>query len=94
MQLQLKVDQGDGPYEVTTNLYVIVQWERKFKRKASDLANGIGMEDIAYMAWHASKLHGVVVPAEFDKFVEKCVSLEVLSEDEAAPFEPAPTDTL
>jgi hypothetical protein len=94
MQLQLKVNQGDGPYEVTTNLYVIVQWERKFKRKASDLANGIGMEDIAYMAWHASKLHGVVVPAEFDKFVEKCVSLEVLSEDEAVPFEPAPTDIL
>jgi len=94
MQLTLKIDQGDGPYQVNTNLYVVVQWERKFKRKASDLANGIGMEDLAYMAWTASKLHSVVVPAEFDKFVEKIVLLEVISEGEDVPFDPAPTDIL
>ena len=29
MKLTLKVDTGEGPYEVTTSLYVIVQWERK-----------------------------------------------------------------
>jgi hypothetical protein len=32
MKLTLKVDSGEGPYEVTTSLYVIVQWERKYKR--------------------------------------------------------------
>jgi hypothetical protein len=93
MQLTLKIDQGDGPYQVNTNLYVVVQWERKFKRKASDLANGVGMEDIAYMAWQASKMNGVVVPAEFDKFVEKCVTLEVISEEPPTPFVQAPSDT-
>ena len=48
MKLTLRVDQGDGPMEVTTNLYTIVAWERKYKTKASNIANGIGMEDLAF----------------------------------------------
>ena len=93
MNLTLLVDQGDGPYQVTTNLAVIVAWERKFKRKASDLAQAMGMEDLAYMAYHASKNAGVVVPIEFDKFIDKLVQLEVVTEEQTVPFEKAPTDT-
>ena len=51
MQLTLKVELPDNTYTVTTNLYVVVAWERKFKRKASDMANGIGIEDLAYLAF-------------------------------------------
>ena len=34
MKLTLAIDLGDGPIEVSSNLYVIVQYERKYKRKA------------------------------------------------------------
>jgi hypothetical protein len=50
MQLKIRVDQGEGPVDVTTNLFTIVAWERKYKRKASDMGNGIGIEDLAYLS--------------------------------------------
>lgn len=94
MKLTLKYDIGNGPVEVSTNLYVIVAWERKYRRKASDMAQGIGVEDLAFMAWESSKLHGVVVPAEFDTFIKKCLGpIEVVEQDTDSPFETAPTDT-
>ena len=92
MKLTLRVDIGDGAYEVTTNLAIIVAWERKYRRKASDLASGIGMEDLAFMAFEASKRNGVIVPVEFDKFVDKLVALDVVSEEPENPTEQAPTD--
>jgi len=56
MKLTLSVRLTDGEtYQVITNLFVIISWERKFKRRASDLSNGIGMEDLAFMAYEASK---------------------------------------
>lgn len=94
MKLSLRYDIGNGPVEVTTNLYVVVAWERKYRRKASDMANGIGVEDLAYLAWEASKLNGVTVPAEFDTFIKKCVSpIEVVEQETVDPFPTAPTDT-
>ena len=42
MLLTLKVETTDETYEVSTNLFVVVQWERRFKRKASDMATGVG----------------------------------------------------
>lgn len=93
MKLTLAVDLGDGPVEVTSNLYVIVQYERKYKRKASDMANGVGMEDLLFIAYESCKLHGVTVPVVFDDFIKKAVSVEVVEQDTAAnPTLAAPTD--
>lgn len=86
MQLTLKVDQGHGEYLCHTNLYVIVTWERKFKRRASDIQTaGIGMEDLAFMAYESSKLAGVTVPAMFDDFIKRLVTLEVVEGEPATP---------
>ena len=94
MKLTLAVDLGDGPVEVTSNLYVIVQYERKYKRKASDMANGVGMEDLLFIAYESCKLHGVTVPVVFDDFIRKAISVEVVEQDTAAnPTLAAPTDT-
>ena len=79
MKLTLKVETADTTYEVVTNLYVIVMWERKYKRKASEMAAGIGVEDLAFMAYEASKLNKIVVPAEFDTFVKNLVNIDVLN---------------
>ena len=92
MQLTLKVELPDNTYTVTTNLYVVGAWERKFKRKASDMANGIGIEDLAYLAFEASKLNKIVVPAEFDNFIKQLVNIEVVEQEQPSFTEAAPTD--
>jgi hypothetical protein len=92
MNLTLRIDLGEGPFDVTTNLYVMVAYERKFKRKASDMATGIGVEDLLYLAYEACKLHGVVVPVAFDDFVKRAVSIEAIAQDDENPTQEAPTD--
>lgn len=95
MNLTLRYDIGGGAVEVTTSLYVLVQWERRYKRKASDLASGIGIEDLAYLSWEASKQAGIVVPGEFDTFLKKLVgAIEIVTNEPDSPFDPEPTDTL
>jgi hypothetical protein len=70
MQLTLQIDLGQGPVQVKTNLMVIVNWERKYKRKASQLGEGgIGMEDLAFMAHEACKVCAVPVPLMLDDFI-------------------------
>jgi hypothetical protein len=89
MQLTLAIDQGDGPIQVTTNLYVIVQYERKYKRKASEMAQSIGYEDLLFLAYESCKVHGVVVPVVFDDFIKRTVSIEVVSEEPENPTQGA-----
>jgi hypothetical protein len=76
MQLSLEVQFLDGsdPVTVETTLFTTVLWERKYKRKASELGSAIGQEDLAYLAYEASKLSGVVVPAIFDDYLKSLKS--------------------
>jgi len=92
MQLTIRIDLGADTHEVTTNLWVVTQWERKFRRKASDFAQGIGVEDLAFLAYEACKIHGIVVPAAFDDFIKKLGNIEVVSQEAENPTEAAPTD--
>jgi hypothetical protein len=91
MQLTLKVTTDQTTYEVKTNLYVIIAWERKFKQKASNLATGVGLEDLAFMAFESCKIHGISVPAIFDDYVKKLVAIEVITDEPTNPIEEAPT---
>lgn len=93
MQLTLRVDQGDGPVEVSTNLFTIVAWERRFKTKASKIADGIGMEDLAFMAHQALQQNGIVVPVVLDDFIKKLIVLEVVDTEADTPFAEATTAT-
>ncbi len=92
MKITLNVEQQDGQtYQVTTNLYSIVALERKFKIRASDLASGVAMEHLAFLAFEGAKHNSIVVPAVFDDYIKKLVSVEVVSEDTANPTEEALT---
>jgi len=88
MKLTLKVELREEPYNrvyiVDTDLYTVVMWERRFKRKASDMATGIGIEDLAFLAWEASRSNKVVVPVEFDSFVKRLIDVQVV-ENETEP---------
>jgi hypothetical protein len=91
MQLTLKVTTDETTYEVKTNLYVIIAWERKFKQKASNLASGVGLEDLAFMAFESCKISSIPVPAIFDDYVKKLVAIEVISDEPTNPIEEAPS---
>lgn len=86
MQLRLKVTDQSNTYEVETTLFTIVSWERKYKRKASDLGNGIGYEDLCYFAYEGCKQSGIMVPPSLDEYIKRLVSVEVVS-SEANPTE-------
>ena len=89
MQLTLKVNQGEGDYEVSTNLYTIVLWERRFKKSFTELGKDIAMEHIAYLAYEASKIAGIVIPGELDTFIKRLTMLEVVDQDNANPTKAA-----
>jgi hypothetical protein len=91
MNLTIRVTRDAEPYEVRTNLFVTVLWERKYKARASDLATGVSMEALAYMAYEASKMAGIVVPVVFDDFVKSVTELEIVDTEPANPTPPAVT---
>ena len=79
MKITLKVTPVDGvPYHVTTNLFTIIAMERKFNIKASDLAAGIGLEHLAFMAYETCKQSDIVVPVVFDDYVKSLDSIEIV----------------
>jgi len=94
VRIQYKKTGDDAPVEVVTTLANIVAWERRFKRKASEMAQAAGVEDLAYLAWEASKTAKVVVPAVFDDFLNRLESLEIVEEVPTNPSPAAPTDEL
>ena len=95
MKIRLQVTPTDGdPYEVETNLFVIVAWERKFKKQASSLANGIGAEDLAFFAFESARAAGITTPLAFDEFIKKTTAIDVVSEDAPSFTEAAVSDAL
>lgn len=91
MKLSISVDTGNGPETVVTSLFTIITWERKYKRRAGDLAAGIGAEDLAYLAYEASKAAGIVVPPIFDDYCKRIVSLDVVDAGDPNPTPPGAT---
>jgi hypothetical protein len=50
------------------------------------------MEDLAFMAYEASKQQGHPVPISFDEFVKKLEDLEVVETESAVPTQEATDD--
>lgn len=83
-------EKGQDPVRVTANLANLVAWERRYKRKVSDMANAMGIEDLAFLAFEASKTSGVTVPVVFDDFVARLDSLSIVEEEPVNPTHAAP----
>ncbi len=92
MKITLNVEQTDGlKYQVTTNLFSIVALERKFKIRASDLASGVAMEHLAFLAFEGAKQNSITVPIIFDDYIKTLVSVDVVNEESANPTDEAVT---
>ena len=82
MQLTLKAVFTDGNTEtIETNLATVVAWERKYKRKASEMSQGIGVEDLAFLCYTASQKAGITVPATLDAYIDKLRNIEVVDQN-------------
>jgi hypothetical protein len=91
MNIKMQVDTGTGPRELQTTLWAVVQWERKFKVKASDMAKGMGMEDLVFLAYCSEQAAGNPIPAVFDDYVRKVRTIDVIGTDDETPTQGAPT---
>ena len=70
--------------EVTTTIATIAAWERKFKRRISDLQGGIGVDDLMFLAWH--RLNTLKKePREYDAWLESVESFDVLEVAQTNP---------
>jgi len=92
MKIKMQIVESSGEtYQVETNLFTVVALERKFKVKASDLAQGIAMEHLAFLAYESCKQQSIPVPLAFDDYIKKLDHIEIVDEEPANPSEKAPT---
>ena len=89
MRLELKATIAGEDHLVTTSLKDVIEWERRYKKQASQLANGVGMEDLAFLAWSAGKREKIAAftTGTLDTFVDKLEALEVVNATPAHPTE-------
>jgi len=91
MRLTLTVTTTDRrTYDVHTSLGVIVDWERKFQRRAGDLAAGFYIEDLAYLAYASEKRAGDT-STDFDTWLAHVEHIEVKDTQESHPTDAVPT---
>jgi hypothetical protein len=92
MKITMQVQQTDGSsYQVTTNLFTVVAMERKFKIRASDLAQGIAMEHLAFLAFESCKQQNIPVSLSFDDYIKKLESITVVETEPVNPSDGAVT---
>ena len=92
MRLTLTVSTTDRrTNDVHTSLAVIVDWERKYQRRAGDLAAGFHIEDLAYLAYASEKRAGDTT-VDFDTWLTYVETIEVKDTQESHPTVAAPTD--
>ena len=71
---------------VETSIATVAAWERKFKRRISDLQAGIGVDDLMFMSWHrltADKKES----RDYDTWLNSVENFDVLETSAANPTE-------
>lgn len=84
MKLSLQLKKTDGEIlTVTASVPDFVAWERKTKNKTSDLAKGIGVEDLAFLAYNALKRSGENIKP-FDGWINEIEEIQEVDDDPKA----------
>ena len=65
-----------------------IAWERHAKRRMSDLADGLGMEDMAFLAWSALRRRSSEPRPPFDVWIQHLSDLEFLEDEPPTPTKP------
>ena len=96
MKLTIKVSYRTPAAElvddtVTTNIATIAAWERRMKRRISDLQGGVGVDDLMFMAWHvlhSQKREG----RDYDVWLNSVEEFDVVETATANPTEATASD--
>ncbi len=83
MKIKIKVEMNDGTpaVELTTNLFVVCEWERIENRKVAD-GKGIGYSDLCCWAYLIFQMRGDTMPADWRKWVKANPTMEISGVDE------------
>jgi len=83
MKIKIKVEMNDGTpaVELTTNLFVVCEWERIENRKVSD-GKGIGYSDLCCWAYLIFQMRGDTLPGDWRKWVKANPTMEISGVDE------------
>jgi hypothetical protein len=73
---------------ITTTIATVAAWERKFKRRISDMQGGVGVDDLMFMTWHQLTVTKKE-SREYDAWLNSVDSFDVLEVAQANPTEPA-----
>jgi hypothetical protein len=81
MELRLRIDLGETTHEVVALPWHMMLWERRYKTKISRLqTEGLGLEDMAYMAFEVLKQRGEELPATFEQFAQQIRQVEYVGD--------------
>lgn len=90
MRLPIEITTTDGRKRTLhTSPWSTIVWERKYNTKImTAMETGLGIEDLAYLAYAQAKLNGWDVPDSFEAFAQDLVEISA-GGDESAPFDGA-----
>lgn len=78
MRLTLQVTMADGSEQTAIAIVPdFISWEKHTKKKISDLAEGAGIGDMAYLAWSSIRRKEPNTP-DYETWVEQVDSLEAV----------------
>jgi len=91
MRLTIRTEAEDGTVaDVVATVPDFLAWEKKTGKTTTEMANSIGMTDLAFLAWNALRRKGL--KESLEKWADSLVLLEPTSDDEARPTPPAASD--
>lgn len=95
MKLTLAYSTTSGEHrQVQTNMATIVKWERLYKRKVSQIGDGIGAEDLCFFAYESTRQAGIVVPSTLDLFIDQLDDMpQIVDSESPNPTDPAASAT-
>lgn len=82
---QIRVAHEDGEFTVTTTAWAWQQWEEHFNTKLSRLSDGVGVRDLAFLAYQAAR-GGPNAPADkFDQWRRRIIDVEIINQETENP---------
>ena len=88
MKIKLSLTRGEVTEQLSTNLFVIAEWERLENRRVSD-GRGIGASDLACWVHTLLVIKGEKLPATWREWLKENPDVEIAAEDAT---DPNPTD--
>ncbi len=91
-KIKLTIETKTETYEVIATPEALSNWETRFDKMLSDMANGISMTEIYGMGYEATKAAMKVVPAKFEEWIKDLVDVDIDILEPENPTEAAPSD--